>query len=107
MYVAVDVIDPYTFGVKAVKVGKKPWGVAVDRTAGELYVTNSGSGSVSVLDASTDRVIKTIRVMFAPKGIAADGEPPRLFSSTVSARLPRAKVSNEQQRRILPFAVVV
>ena len=38
--------------------------------AGDIYVTNEGSGSVSVINPSTDTVIATITVGDHPFGVA-------------------------------------
>src|SRR5205807_5552695 len=46
--------------------------VAFDSTTGEIYVTNAGSNSVSVISGSTKSVIDTINVGANPDGIAFD-----------------------------------
>jgi len=71
--------------IKSVEVGTTPWGVAV---AGQkVYVCNTnavfdvdlgamsyGDGTVSVIDSSTDTVIKTIDVETNPTEIAVSGD---------------------------------
>src|SRR5438067_5952887 len=39
-----------------------------------VFVTNERAGTVTVIDAGTDRVVNTIRVGTRPRGIAASGE---------------------------------
>ena len=47
-----SVIDPTTNTVTAtITVGHDPNGVAVDPGTGDVYVANTGSGTVSVLSA--------------------------------------------------------
>jgi YVTN family beta-propeller protein len=45
-----------------VKVGGAPWGVAYDSAKDELFVVNSGAGTVSVLSASSKAVLATVTV---------------------------------------------
>ena len=52
--------------------GSYPYGVAADPAAHIVYVTNSGSGSVSVIDEATDTVTATIHVGSRPYGMALD-----------------------------------
>src|SRR5262249_36165971 len=52
-------------------VGTEPYGLALTPNGKKLYVSNSRSNSVSVIDTSTDVVIKTIfNVGPEPRGIA-------------------------------------
>ena len=52
-----------------IPVGKRPNGVAVDRTNSLVFVTNKGSATVSVIDARTFQVIKTIPVGNKPNDV--------------------------------------
>jgi len=52
-------------------VGSAPAGVAFDGT--NIWVTNSGSGSVTKLLASTGAVVGTYSVGSDPDGVAFDG----------------------------------
>jgi YVTN family beta-propeller protein len=58
--------------VATVPVGSRPH--SIDFGLGKVYVTNSGSNSVSVIDGKTDRVVATIPVGADPHGIAATYE---------------------------------
>jgi YVTN family beta-propeller protein len=76
-YVAVppsslDVIPSGNGSTTVVAVGSQPFGVAVDITARLVFVTNSGSGNVSVINGSTQKVVKNISVQEDPEGIAYD-----------------------------------
>lgn len=61
-----------TYQVTTVAVGSNPWGVAVNQLTDRVYVTNSGSGTVSVLNGSTYATIATLNVGGTPYGIAVD-----------------------------------
>jgi YVTN family beta-propeller protein len=53
-------------------VGSDPDGVAVNSTAGTVYVANSGAGTVSVIDEKTNAVTATIGVGSDPDGVAVN-----------------------------------
>src|SRR5207253_2060702 len=57
---------------KSVSVGMFPVGVGVSPSGGRVYVANSGSGTVSVIDTSTNTVPLgwTLQVGASPAGIA-------------------------------------
>lgn len=59
-----------TYPVTTVTVGSNPWGVAVNPVTNVVYVTNSGSGTVSVLNGSTYATLSTVTVGGTPEGIA-------------------------------------
>ena len=71
----VSVIDPGTYAVTTISVGFEPVGVAVSPITGDVYVTNSASGTLSVIDGSPNditynTVIATIPVGNLPVGVA-------------------------------------
>lgn len=67
----VSVIDLKTSTVtKTIEVGPQPEQLAVVGT--RLYVTNSGSSSVTVINTATDAVEATIAVGDGPKNVVAD-----------------------------------
>ena len=54
-----------------IPVGTEPYGLALTPTAQKLYVANARSNSVTVIDTTNYRVLKTITdVGFEPRGIA-------------------------------------
>ncbi len=66
----VSVVDPQSFKlVSQVKVGRMPYGVAIDEQAGRVLVTNQQSGSVTMFDAKDGRVVSTIAVGQFPEGV--------------------------------------
>ena len=78
------------FGVEArIAVGPNPVGVAYDPYNQEIYVTNSQSGTVSVIDGATERVITNLTVGANPASLAYDSVNHDIyvvnaFQSTVS-----------------------
>jgi YVTN family beta-propeller protein len=60
-----------------VAVGSHPYGIALVPSLGEALVTNSGDGTVSVLDTSTNSVLTTIPVGATPDGIAVTPDQTR------------------------------
>src|SRR5258708_1369546 len=57
---------------KTIPVGNSPDAVAVNATTNTIYVANSHSNSVSVIDGATNTVTATIAVGTLPKGVAVD-----------------------------------
>jgi YVTN family beta-propeller protein len=57
-----------------VKVGKAPYGAALAAGGSLLYVTNQHDDSVSVIDAATLKLQRTLAGFGYPEGIAAHGE---------------------------------
>lgn len=55
-----------------ITVGDTPRGLAVDSTRRRVYVANSGSHSVSVIDSDTNTVINTITGLTSANGLALD-----------------------------------
>jgi YVTN family beta-propeller protein len=73
----VDEITPATTGfgwnlTAAVVVGTDPFGVAVDNATNEIFVSNTGSDNVTVINASTATQIASIAVGSTPYGVAFD-----------------------------------
>jgi YVTN family beta-propeller protein len=70
----VSVINPdNTVQPAAITVGYQPEGVTVSATgatADDVYVTNLGSDSVSVIDPTTNAIVNTITGFNRPWGIA-------------------------------------
>ncbi len=61
----VAVIDRYAFRVvDIIKVGDGPRGLAYMQQSQELYVANSQSNSISIIDANTRQVVRTISLNF-------------------------------------------
>ena len=57
----VSVIDLRTFRLtKTLRVGTSPTGIAANSKRNEIYVVNSGSANVSVIDAERNEVVATI-----------------------------------------------
>ena len=70
------VIDPASNKiVGSVKVGQRPWGIALTPDGTKLYTANGPSNDVSVVDTKTLQVVKTIPVGKIPWGVAIGPSP--------------------------------
>ena len=64
-----------------IHVGSEPEAIAVDPDTNRIYVANGGSGSVSVIEGATDRVIATVGVGDLPYAIAANSATNKIYVS--------------------------
>lgn len=55
-----------------IPVGASPHGVAYDPTRHEIFVNNSNSNTVSIIDTHTNAVVQTVAVGTQPQGVAVD-----------------------------------
>lgn len=53
-------VDPGTGTVKRIKTGSQPTALLLDRDQKRLFVANSGSDTISILDTERDKVLKTV-----------------------------------------------
>ncbi|MGY4831096.1 YncE family protein [Sphaerotilaceae bacterium SBD11-9] len=60
--------------IATVKVGKAPYGAALAQNGSLLYVTNQHDDSVSVVDAESLTVLRTLGGFGYPEGVAAHGD---------------------------------
>jgi YVTN family beta-propeller protein len=66
----VSVIDTASQAIVAtVKVGQRPWNMAVTPDGTKLYVANGRSGSVSVIDTRSNERLRDIAVGELPWGV--------------------------------------
>ena len=71
--------------VAEVPVGIEPWCVAITPNNAKVYVTNMVSGTVSVINATTRAVIKTIPVGTEPFGCALSPDGKKLYVANQSS----------------------
>jgi len=64
---------------EVVPVGADPFGVAFDAASGEIFVTNSGSDNVSVLDGNDSVPVASVSVGASPAGITFDATTGDLY----------------------------
>ena len=57
---------------QTVKVGANPIALAIDRAVNKIYVANTGSGNISVIDGNSDAVVTTIPGEAHPYAIAVN-----------------------------------
>ena len=55
--------------ITIINVESNPQGVAYDSFHNRVHVTNVGSNSVSVIDASTNKVVATVKVGIHPQDV--------------------------------------
>ena len=71
--------------VAEIPVGREPWNVAITPNNAKVYVTNMASGTVSVINAATWQVFKTIEVGTEPFGCALTPGGDRLYVANQSS----------------------
>ena len=54
------------------RAGERPWGIDLSADGRKLYTANGPSNDVSVIDASTGALLKTIPVGKVPWGVAVE-----------------------------------
>lgn len=99
--------------VKEITVGTSPWGIAADPSGRYVYVANSGSNDVSVIDTQSNLVARTIAPMAAaglPLGVAVNPNGSRIYVTNfignmlsvvdVASGLPLAQIPMRQPRSI-------
>jgi len=84
----VAAIDPDSKTVSTISTGMQPTGLLLDNAQDKLFVSNSGSDTVSIIDTKTDKVVKTILVRPAalrglpgctPLGLALSSDEKTLY----------------------------
>jgi DNA-binding beta-propeller fold protein YncE len=80
---AIDIVDTHTGRLlRTVAVGVSAFGEVVDERCGRLFVTNAGSGTVSVIGARAGTLVRTVRVARNPIPLAIDEGAQRVFVAT-------------------------
>ncbi|NLH99625.1 MAG: YncE family protein, partial [Chthonomonadales bacterium] len=85
---SVSVVDTGTLAVREIPVGRQPAGLAFSRDGARVYVANSDSDSISVIDAKRMRVIRTHHLSsrttdfgHMPTGVALSDDERTLYVS--------------------------
>jgi YVTN family beta-propeller protein len=84
---AIFIINESANSVSSVKVGSEPVAIAVNAFTGRVYVANSGSGTVSVLDEQQDSIVATISVDPLPYVLAVSEATNRIYVSNTFSDL--------------------
>ncbi|MFN3006305.1 beta-propeller fold lactonase family protein [Mycolicibacterium wolinskyi] len=79
--------NPTVAGVNAITVGSSPSALAINQNGTRLYVANTGSNTVSVIDTSTYRVIDTNTAVAGTNSISVGSAPSALALSADGSRL--------------------
>jgi YVTN family beta-propeller protein len=83
-----------------ITVGAAPFGVAVTPNSQQVYITNGGSSSMSVIDAQTDTVTATIPVGAGPQYVQISPNGAVAYSRTSArAASPRSRWRPERRGR--------
>ena len=72
---------------RTVRTGAGPVSIAVNERTGKVYVANSGSRSVTVIDTDTDDVIATIPTAARPYAIAVDESSDKVYVSNTFSNM--------------------
>ena len=73
---AVSVVELRSLRVMAsLKVGRAPYGAALAANNSLLYVTNLHGNTVSVIDANSRELLRTLEGFANPQGVASHGDP--------------------------------
>lgn len=84
------------FKIAEIPVGIDPSSVAVNPASSKVYVTNAYSGTVSVIDLSSNVVTNTINVGVEPMGVAVSPNGTRVYvANSVSNSLSVINASTE------------
>ncbi len=85
----VAVVDPQAAKlVRAVRTGTSPTSLLLDRSQARLFVSNSGSDTISIVDTASDKVLKTVLLRpqdvrglpgATPLGMALSPDEKRLY----------------------------
>jgi YVTN family beta-propeller protein len=80
---AIDIFDTHTGRLlRTVTIGVSAVGEVVDGRCGRLFVTNAGSGTVSVIDVRAGTLVRTVPVARNPIPLAIDEGAQRVFVAT-------------------------
>ncbi|RZU40700.1 YncE family protein [Edaphobacter modestus] len=71
----------------SIEVGASPIALALNPRTGRIYVVDSGSRSVSVIDASTDKVVATVPTAARPYAIAIDEAANKVYVSNTFSNM--------------------
>ncbi|MFL6441836.1 MAG: YncE family protein, partial [Nitrososphaeraceae archaeon] len=79
--------------IASIPVGNGPNGITLDSSSGKIYVTNTFSNNISVIDDSKNKVITTIPVGINPYGIVYNPSNHHIYvanhgSNTISVISP-------------------
>jgi YVTN family beta-propeller protein len=70
-----------------IEVGASPIALALNRRTGRIYVVDSGSRSVSVIDGNTDKVVATVPTPARPYAIAVDEASDKVYVSNTFSNM--------------------
>jgi uncharacterized protein len=101
----VTVIGARDGSTKLVKVGRDPEAIAVNPITNRIYVANSGSGTVSVIDGATDAVTATVPVGDLPYVVAVNVLTDKIYVSKTFSNTTTVIDGKTNQTSILKAGV--
>ena len=84
----------------SVESGKQPIALLVDAERSRAYVSNRASGDVTVLDAKTGKVLKTVSLPTHPNSLALDKKTGTVYVTIKNGR----DVSQDQKESVARIA---
>lgn len=84
---AVIVINSRTGAARSIATGLHPDAIAVNKVTDRIYVVNSGSGNVSVIDGTVDQVIGTMKTDRRPYYIAVNEVTNKAYVSNTFSKV--------------------
>jgi YVTN family beta-propeller protein len=73
----ITVLDSHSYQVlDTIKVGARPWGIAISPDGKYLYAANGPSNDVSVVDLAADKEVARIKAGAGPWGITIAAATP-------------------------------
>ena len=68
---SVSIIDAHSYAVTGeIKVGTRPWGIAISPDGKYLFTANGPSDDISVVDLNTNQEIKRVKTGKSPWSVA-------------------------------------
>ncbi len=75
------VMDSSANSTRTIRVGSQPVAIAVNPVTNKIYVGNTGGGTVSVIDGTTDAVTRTVEVGALPYVVAVNPTSNKIYVS--------------------------
>jgi YVTN family beta-propeller protein len=77
----VAIIDTTNDSVARVRVGAGPVSIAVNERSGRVYVVSAATGTVSVIDGSSNALVTTVKVVDRPYSLAVNSATGKVYVS--------------------------
>lgn len=95
-----SIVDLATGRRESVRVGKRPRGVAVSPDGATVYVANMGSRTVSIVDAKSRAVTRTVKTCASPRHVAVTDAGLVLVTCLGARHVDVLDADGDRQRRL-------